>query len=660
MTQNPLPPPVPPAASQDQPEGPDQQVQPAIFQIPAAYLPQAARLIAPEPPEEPGQDPQDLQDLQDPPAAQPAQPAKPSGPAHPQAGAVQQLQPAQLAQLAQQVKQAQQAQLARQAQQSKPAHSAHPAHQAKPAGAGKADQPDPPSISLTTQAALAGLGQAAGPAQPGKPAQPQAGAAAPPKGLFARIMMFLKGEQDAPPLPDGGRSKLTPEELPYSRAHTAAYSRMPAIQSRKLSICIISFFIIMIIWAGLAEVDEVTHADGQIIAAQRLQAIQNLEGGILSDLFVREGQIVSQGDILARLDNESAASMYRDAVSRALENQASILRLRAELADEEPVFPESASAWLGELMDANISADIESWAKNVFEDQAATWRARRGQREAELMLLRAQHDQRRHELEEQRVRLRQLEANLELAQEKMRVITPLAESGSYSKVDYLNLQSQVVSLQGEFDSLMAAEPRIRAAVEETERRIAFREAELASNVTDEINRRRLELASLRETLSAGGDRVSRTELLSPVRGSVRQIYINTVGGVVKPGESIMDIVPLEGALLVEVKVRPADVAFLEIGQTAMVKISAYDFSIYGGLPGKLEQISADTIEDRRGDVFYQARVRTESNAIVYQGKELDIMPGMLATADILHGKKTILDYILKPVLKTRQRALRER
>ncbi|MCL1915160.1 MAG: HlyD family type I secretion periplasmic adaptor subunit [Desulfovibrionaceae bacterium] len=478
--------------------------------------------------------------------------------------------------------------------------------------------------------------------------------------LLAGIKTLLKGKKDAPALPDGGRSDLLPGELPYTRAHMAAFSRLPTAQSRRLSVCIIVFVLFMIIWAALAYVDEVTHAEGQVIAAQRLQAIQNLEGGILNDLLVREGQIVAQGDLLARLDNESAASSYRDALHRALEHQASILRLRAELADEEPVFPTDAARWLSGLMDASISADIESWAKNVFEDQTATWRARQGQREAELMLLRAQHDQRRHELEEQRVRRRQLEANLEISQEKIRVITPLAESGSYSKVDFLNLQSQVISLQGEHDSLLASEPRIRAAVEETERRIAFREAELATAMTDEINRRRLELASLRETLSAGGDRVSRTELFSPVRGAVRQIYINTVGGVVKPGESIMDIVPLEGALLVEAKVRPADVAFLEIGQPAMVKISAYDFSIYGGLPGKLEQISADTIEDRRGEVFYQVRVRTESNAIVYQGKELDIMPGMLATVDILHGKKSILDYILKPVLKARQRALRER
>jgi adhesin transport system membrane fusion protein len=195
---------------------------------------------------------------------------------------------------------------------------------------------------------------------------------------------------------------------------------------------------------------------------------------------------------------------------------------------------------------------------------------------------------------------------------------------------------------------------------EAEQRMAFREAELNAAIVDEINKRRSEISTLRETLSAGGDRVTRTELRSPVRGTVRQIYISTLGGVVKPGESIMDIVPLDDTLLVEARIRPSDVAFLRPGQKAMVKISAYDFSIYGGLEGRLEQISADTIEDKRGDLFYQVRIRTENTAIVYRGEELPIIPGMMATADIMIGKKSILDYILKPVLKARQNALREK
>ena len=381
---------------------------------------------------------------------------------------------------------------------------------------------------------------------------------------------------------------------------------MPAISRRRLSLGCAAFMVCMLIWAAWAEVDEVTHAEGQVIASQRIQTIQNLEGGILSDLLAREGQIVEQGDLLARLDNEGAASNYRDAVSRALEHMAALIRLEAELKGTPPRFPENPAAWLNEFAGAPVGGDITARAAGAFKDQTDTWQARLRQREAETSLMRSQLEQRWQEVEEQDARLRQVRANLEIAKEKLDVFRPLVRTGSYSKVDFMNLRSQVVTLQGELDTLTAALPRARAAVEEAERRMSFREAEIAATVTEETNRRRLELASLRETISAGGDRVTRTELRSPVRGAVRSVYINTVGGVVRPGEAIMDIVPLEGALLVE------------------------------------------------------ARVRTESNAIIYQGESLSIMPGMVATVDILTGKKTVLDYILKPVLKARQNALRER
>jgi adhesin transport system membrane fusion protein len=457
------------------------------------------------------------------------------------------------------------------------------------------------------------------------------------------------------------RSDLRPEELAYAGVRAAALARLPSLYARRLSLCIIAFFACMIIWAAFAEVDEVTHAEGQIIASQRIQTVQNLEGGILSELLAREGQIVEAGEALARLDNEGAASSYRDALNRAMDHQAAIVRLNAELEGQPPAFPETdAAAWLSEQLGVPVNAEDGAWAQRIFQDQREAWKARLQQKEAELSLLRSQHEQRRQEVEEQKVRRGQLESNLHLTREKVKMIEPLVKSGSYSQVDFLTLRGQEVSLRGELDTLLAAMPRARAAVEEAERRIAFREAELASAITDEINRRRQELASLRENISAGKDRVTRTELRSPVRGSVRSVYINTVGGVVRPGEAIMDIVPLEGALLVEARVRPSDVAFLRTGQTAMVKISAYDFAIYGGLRGRLEQISADTIEDKRGEVFYLVRVRTESNSISYRGDKLDIMPGMLATVDIMIGKKTVLDYILKPVLKARQNALREK
>jgi adhesin transport system membrane fusion protein len=181
-----------------------------------------------------------------------------------------------------------------------------------------------------------------------------------------------------------------------------------------------------------------------------------------------------------------------------------------------------------------------------------------------------------------------------------------------------------------------------------------------AEASDELNKVRNEFKSVREVLFAGEDRVTRTEVRSPVRGTVKEIKVNTVGGVIRPGQDLIEVVPLDDSLLVEARIRPADIAFLRPGQDSMVKVAAYDFSIYGGLKSKLEQISADTIRDEEGENFYRVYLRTERNTLVHQGNELPIIPGMTATVEILTGKKSVLDYIMKPILKARQRALRER
>ena len=270
---------------------------------------------------------------------------------------------------------------------------------------------------------------------------------------------------------------------------------------------------------------------------------------------------------------------------------------------------------------------------------------------SELDVLKAQSAQRTQEVKEQLARKDQLTRSLSLIRQQLNMASSLLQKRSYSRAQYLELQERAVQTQGEINTLEVSIPRAEAAASEAEHRMALRKAELDAALMEEINKRSLELASLRESLSAGSDRVTRTELRSPVRGTVKKIYINTLGGVVKPGEPIMEIVPLDDTLLVEAKVRPADVAFLHPGQKAMVKVSAYDFSIYGGLDGVLEQISADTIEDKRGEFYYQVKVRTPKTAIVYHGESLPIMPGMMTTVDIMTGKKTVLDYLLKPISK---------
>lgn len=506
--------------------------------------------------------------------------------------------------------------------------------------------PTPPAPERSGRNAPSGPPPATESGAPGGPATPPGPPPGPARSLFEPTEVPRRG--------------LLPEDLPYANEVEAALARRPGVGARTLSLAVGLFFVVFLTWAAFATLDEVTHAEGQVVASQRTQIIQNLEGGILRAVEVHEGQIVEKGDVLARLDNEMAESSYRDAVNKSLENQAAIIRLEAELAGTPPVYTDDLVASLESGVGRPVAAEATVQAGQVIRDQMAAYAARIAQRSAELQVLESQYQQKVHEVEEQTARKKQLDRSLALAIEQRDIAYPLVQRGSYSRMEYLGLQQKVVQLQGDIESLAASIPKTQAAAQEARQRIAFRKAELDAAATEEINKRRLELASLRETLAAGGDRVTRTEVRSPVRGTVKQISINTLGGVVKPGESIMEIVPLDDTLLVEARVRPQDVAFLRPGQQALVKITAYDFSVYGGLEGTLEQISADTIEDKRGGFYYLVKVRTRDTAISYRGEELPIIPGMMATVDIMIGKKTVLDYLLKPILKARQNALHER
>ncbi|MCR5814535.1 MAG: HlyD family type I secretion periplasmic adaptor subunit [Desulfovibrio sp.] len=469
---------------------------------------------------------------------------------------------------------------------------------------------------------------------------------APVPGLFAAMDAPLRG--------------LLPDDIKYTSEVDAALMRRPSLGVRALSLSVFLMFVVLIIWAAFAYLDEVTHAEGAVVGSQRTQTIQNLEGGILRSILVHEGQVVEKNMVLAQLDNELAESSFRDAVNKTIENTLAIERLESEMQEKDPQFPSDLNIWVAKIIGRYPDDRTLKRAQQIVRDQENAWQSRKIQLSAEIEVLKSQYNQRMHEVAEQTARKSQLDKSLELAVQQRDTAYNLVRHNNFSRMEYIGLEQKVVDLQGQIDQLAASIPKAHAAAEESKQRIASRKAEQQADISAEINKRRLELISLRETLAAGGDRVTRTELRSPVRGTVKQIYINSVGGVVKPGESIMDIVPLDDTLLVEARVTPRDVAFLRPGQEAIVKVSAYDFNIYGGLEGKLESISADTIEDKRGDYYYVVKVRTPKTNIVYHNEVLPIIPGMLVTADILIGKKTVLDYLLKPILKAKQNALRER
>ncbi|MFI3271756.1 MAG: HlyD family type I secretion periplasmic adaptor subunit [Pseudomonadota bacterium] len=464
-------------------------------------------------------------------------------------------------------------------------------------------------------------------------------------------------------------NKLKQDELIYANAVDAALNRKPTRQARLLSFLVLCFFATMITWAYYAEIDEVTHAEGKVVASQRTQTIQNLEGGILQEVLVQEGDIVDIGTPLARLNNAMAQSSHRDIELKVLEQKAAIIRLSAELRDlqqclAKPQKQKDKSTKAQTLHEELIfPEDLCSQAPQIIAEHAATYQANQVQRRSEFQMLESQYRQRLREIDEQRARQRNLRRRLSIAIEQRDIAYPLMKRRTFSRVDYLALEQEVVTLNGELSAIKAAIPRTMAAAKEAEQRMDLRAAEIKAALTIELNQHKRELASLVQSLHAGTDRLTRTELRSPVHGIIKLIYRHSAGSVIKPGESILDIVPLDDTLVIEARIRPSDVAFLHAGQKAMIKFSAYDFSIYGGLPASLEHISADTVEDNdsgRRETYYLIKLRTTRNSIDYKGQSLPIMAGMVVTADILTGRKSVLDYLLKPILKAKQNALTER
>ncbi len=495
--------------------------------------------------------------------------------------------------------------------------------------------------------------------------------AEPKKGMGRRLkdsFSFLKGnfhkfETDGPaePADKFGESKdplarftrayyekdaMEREDLAFMDEVDAALHRRGHPVAYMLSGAVVLFFVVFAIWAYFAQLDVVTRGQGQVVPSQRVQVVQNLEGGILQDIYVREGQIVEPGQMLVLLDNQSAQSFYREAYAKSLENDAAILRLDAEAKGETPVYDQSFLA-KSELM------------PQIVADQLSIHDAWYSKMMSEMQVLEAQYQQKLQEADGMVARKAQLEVSLKLVQDNVAMIRPMV-GRSYSKLQFNNELQKEQDLVAQLDSLTYSTPGAQQAAEEAKGRIAQRKAEYETEIRNEISKRRVELNSLLETLAAGKDRVTRTEVRSKVRGTIQRIIINTLGGVVKPGDPIMEIVPLDTTLVIEAKIRPADRGLLRQDQDAVVKISTYDFSIYGGMSAKVEQISADTIEEKNGEYFYMVRLRTDKNYIEYRGKRLEIMPGMTATVDILTGKRSVLDYLLKPIMKAQQDALTEK
>lgn len=448
---------------------------------------------------------------------------------------------------------------------------------------------------------------------------------------YTRLMTWLFGDKNA--------STLTANEV-----NKALLDDSPRVVRITLW-AILAFFVIMIAWASLADIDEVTRGDGKAIPSSRLQKIQNLEGGIVAEVFVHEGEVVKAGAPLLRLDDTRFRSNAGESEADRLALEARIQRLTAQLDNKETL---------------TLSPEIVEKSPDIANGEMELFASVNKRIQSEVSGLEEQLIQKKQELLDYQAKGEQYRRSLGLLQQEIGMSEPLVAKGAISRVEVLRLRRSEVETRGQLESVTLAVPRAQAAIKEIESKISETRGRYRSEALSQLNEARTDLSKIEASGKAIEDRVNRTLVTSPVRGIVQQLMVNTIGGVIQPGNDLVEIVPLDDTLLIEAKIRPQDIAFLHPGQEAIIKFTAYDYTIYGGLKAKLEQISPDTVTDKEGKSFYVIRLRTEKNHLGTDEKPLLIIPGMVASVDIITGKKTILAYLLKPILRAKAEAFRER
>ncbi len=440
-------------------------------------------------------------------------------------------------------------------------------------------------------------------------------------------------------------SKHQAEDQHFLTDVNAANLYGASIQSHIILWLAFSFVCIAIAWAHYATLDEVTRGSGKTIPSSHIQVVQNLEGGILSEILVKEGDLVEKGQALLKLDAVRFTSAFNETKLKYYELLATTARLTAEVNKQEIAIPDEVL-----IKYPSIATD----AKHLLI-------SRQNELKANRRILEDQIRQKEQDLIELNSKTAQISRSYSFLRKELKMSEPLVAEGAMSQVELLRLQRSTNDLRGELSSARLSIPRIKSSLNEAKNKLAELEIRFHTEALEELNLAKAELDRTSAMVLGLEDRVTRTKIISPVKGTIKQLKVTTIGGVIQPGMDLLEIVPLEDQLLIEAEVRPADIAFLYPGQKAMVKLTAYDFSIYGGLHAVLEHISADTITNEEdGESYYIIRLRTNKNYLDKNGERLNIIAGMTADVDILTGKKSVLDYLLKPILKAKVRALRER
>lgn len=402
--------------------------------------------------------------------------------------------------------------------------------------------------------------------------------------------------------------------------------------------------VFFLIWSSFSKIEEITRGSGQVVPAQEIQVVQSLEGGILAELMVAQGDRVRKGQTLMRISDVNFASEERGAEARELSLRARKARLDAEVGDQPFVVP----------------ADIVTAAPDLAKTEMSLYKSRQAELKNAISILENKKDGVISDIAETKAQIERLRDNSGLLQQELAITSKMVAQQAVPKLEEIRLRRELSDAEGQLRANEEKLPGLEASRTSAENQIKDQRDKFRSQALGELGETEAELAQLNEKLKSIGDRVDRTELKAPVDGIVNNIALKTIGGVIEPAQRLVEIVPVDDQLKIVAKVLPSDIAFLEAGQDVNVKVSAYDSQRYGSLPGKLARIGANSITDREGNVFFEIEVRTDKNYLGGAERPMPITPGMVADVEIITGRKTIMEYLMKPVLRMKDRALTER
>ncbi len=448
-------------------------------------------------------------------------------------------------------------------------------------------------------------------------------------------------------------SKEEREDISFIDSNYLHANEKPSRLSTLVFFVIISIFVSAIVWASLAQIDELARGNGKIIPSNKIQTVQSLDGGIISEILIKEGEIVIQGQSLMKIDT----TRFKATLEEIKQEYLSLLAVKVRLNTE---------------VNINVNRRLKKlkFPKKVLEDKSqynkvetSLLKSRFNELKASLRVLSNQHDQNKEELKEIKTKIKNLKKTYKLIEEQKKTIKKLVRRRIKSKYDLLNIEKEYTITKGKLESAIISIKKSKLAILESKNKISEKIYFFKSKASMELQKTVGLINKFEAKLIGNEDKVAKTTIKSPVNGIIKNLNINTIGGVVQPGMTLAEIVPTSDILLVEAKIAPKDIAFINPSQKAIIKLTAYDFSIYGGLDGKIVEISADSIIDKdskEGLSYYRVIVKTNKNYLERHGKKLPIIPGMIASVDIVTGKKSILDFILKPILKVKQNSLHER